>query len=225
MEQSVYGLRFALDPSSVPPSLHLSQSRLTVTYSESSPFHPHPLIRKPGLTPDTTVLLLHVRADVIIARGQYYWEVDVSNSSVYRVGVISSDGCRGWWLERNASAFHAVHDGSCEAIVTVPPRVKTLGIFLSFEGGILSFHNPLTQEHLVTLPTRFSTSGVLPALGLGQGRLRLRCGLPTPSYVFLGKNSTYRGPCCPKGVWWHREVSFQSVKRVIQKFEKLALSD
>ncbi|XP_014873962.1 uncharacterized protein LOC106937119 isoform X2 [Poecilia latipinna] len=196
-----------------------------VTYGDSGPSDPHPPIRKPALTPDSTLLLPHVSTDVTIARGQYYWEVDVCNSSVYRVGVISSDGCSGWWLERNVSAFHAVYDGSCEPIGTVPPRIKTLGIFLSFEGGILSFHNPLTQEHLVTLPTRFSPSGVLPALGLGQGKLRLHCGLPTPPYVFLGKDSTFRGPCGPNRVWWHRAVPFQSVKTVIQKFEKLASSD
>ncbi|XP_043974995.1 uncharacterized protein LOC122832376 isoform X1 [Gambusia affinis] len=225
MEQSVYGLHFSLDPSSVPPPLRLSNTLLTVTYSDSGFSDPHPPIRNPALTPDSTGLFPHVSADVIIARGQYYWEVDVCNSSVYRVGVISSDGCNGWWLERNVSAFHAVYDGSCEPIDTVPPRIKTLGIFLSFEGGILSFHNPLTQEHLVTLPTRFSPSGVLPALGLGQGKLRLHCGLPTPPFVFLGKHSTFRGPCGPNSVWWHREVPFQSVKTVIQKFEKLASSN
>ncbi|XP_036006092.1 probable E3 ubiquitin-protein ligase MID2 isoform X2 [Fundulus heteroclitus] len=226
LEQSVYGLCFALDPSAVPPSLRLSNSCLTVTYSDSTPSRPHPPIkvRKPAVTPDSMALLPHVCADVIIARGQYYWEVDVCNSSVCRVGVISSDGCSSWWLERNASAFRAVYDGSCEPIGAVPPGIKTLGIFLSFEGGILSFHNPLTQEHLVTLPTRFNPSGVLPALGLRQGRLSLRCGLPVPSYVFLGKDSTYRGPSRPNGVWRHREVPFQPVRRVIQKFEKLALS-
>lgn len=79
----------------------------------------------------------------------------------------------------------------------------------------------MTQEHLATLSTRFSPSGVLPALGLGQGRLRLRCGLPMPCYVFLDEDSTYRSPCSPDGTRWHRDAAFQPVKRMIQKFQKL----
>ncbi|XP_035803394.2 uncharacterized protein LOC118470186 [Amphiprion ocellaris] len=226
MEQSVFGLHFALDPSTAPPSLHLSNSSLTVTYHRQSPPAPPPenKIRKSTMSPDPRALF-HVCADVVIARGQYYWEVDVSNSSVYRIGVISLNGSTGWWLQRQGSSFCAVYDGSCEPVCTVPPQIKTFGVFLNIGGGTLSFHNPLTQEHLTTLPTSFSPGGVLPTLGLGQGRLRLRCGLPPPPHVFLSKDSAYRGPCRADGSRWRREVPFQSVRKVIQKFEELALSD
>lgn len=92
----ILGLCFALDPSSVKSPLHLSNSCLTVTYFDSDLSDPHlPIkIQKPALTPDPMALLPYVSADVIIARGQYYWEVDVCNSSVYRVGK-NSIGC-GW---------------------------------------------------------------------------------------------------------------------------------
>ncbi|XP_026049357.1 uncharacterized protein LOC113036945 isoform X3 [Astatotilapia calliptera] len=140
-------------------------------------------------------------------------------------GVISVDGSNGWWLERHSLTFWAVYDGNCEQLCTIPPQIKTIGVFLNIGGGTLSFHNPLTQEHLATLPTRFSNAGVVPALGLGQGRLRLRCGLPPPVYVFLSKSSTYREPHGNSRSEWRQEVPFQSVRKVIQKFEKLALSD
>lgn len=140
-------------------------------------------------------------------------------------GVSPLGGCGGWWLERRGPAFCAVYDGSRETLRTVPPQVKTLGVFLNVGGGALSFHNPLTREHLATLPTRFDPAGVLPALGLGQGRLRLRCGLPPPPHVFLGKDSDYRGPGVAGGGRWCRDVPFQSVKRVIRKFEELAVPD
>lgn len=139
--------------------------------------------------------------------------------------MTSLGGSNSWWLERHCLTFHAVYDRSCELLSTVPPRIKTIGVFLNIGGGTLSFHNPLTQEHLTTLPTRFSPAGVVPALGLGQGRLRLRCGLPPPPHVFLSKDSTYREPCGNSGGEWHREVPFQSVRKVIQKFEELASSD
>lgn len=40
------------------------------------------------MTSDAGVRLLlpEVCADVVVFRGQYYWEVDVCNSSVYRIG-------------------------------------------------------------------------------------------------------------------------------------------
>lgn len=135
------------------------------------------------------------------------------------------DGSGGCWLERQAFSFCAVYDGRREPLCTVPPQIKTLGVFLNIGGGALSFHNPLTQEHLATLPTRFNPAGVLPALSLGQGRLRLRCGLPPPLHVFLSKDSSYRGPCGAGRGQWRREILFQSVREVIQKFEELAVSD
>lgn len=140
-------------------------------------------------------------------------------------GVISLDGRSSWWLERQGLSFCAVYDGRREPLCTVPPHIKSLGVFLNMGGGTLSFHNPLTQEHITTLPTRFHPAGVLPALGLGQGRLRLRCRLPPPPHVFLGKASAYRKPAGAGGARWRRELPFQSVRKVIQKFEELAVSD
>lgn len=135
------------------------------------------------------------------------------------------DGYGAWWLERQGLSFCAVYDGSWEPLYTVPPRIKNIGVFLNIGGGTLSFHNPLTQEHLATLPTRFSPAGVLPALGLGQGQLRLRCSLPPPPHVFLSKDSTYKGPCVARGDQWRRGIPFQSVRKVIQKFEELAVTE
>ncbi|XP_033935930.1 probable E3 ubiquitin-protein ligase MID2, partial [Pseudochaenichthys georgianus] len=224
MERSVFGLCFALDSSAVPPSLRLSSaSSLTVTHSDPSP--DSGVSR--SVTPDPWVALPlpQVCSDVIITGGQYYWEVDVCNSSVYRIGVSSPDGSVGWWLERHGSSFCVVYDGSREPLCSVPPQIKTLGVFLNMGGGVLSFHNALTREHLTSLPTLFPPVGVTPALGLNQGRLRVRCGIPPPPHVFLGKDSAYRGPCGAGGGRWSREIPFQPVRKVIQKFEELAVSD
>ncbi|KAE8295622.1 hypothetical protein D5F01_LYC06557 [Larimichthys crocea] len=225
MEQSVFGLSFALDPSSVPPTLHLSNSLLTITHQGENSSDPTSDNRSVTSNPEDTPALPQVCANVVIAQGQYYWEVDVCNSSVYRIGVSSLDGSSGWWFERQGLSFCVIYDGSQEPLCTVPPQIKTLGVFLNIGGGTLCFHNPLTQEHLATLPTRFDPAGVLPALCLGQGRLKLRCGLPPPSHVFLSKDSAYRGRCGTGGGQWRREIPFQSVRKVIQKFEELAVSD
>lgn len=87
---STIGLHFALEPSSVPPTLHLSNSSLTVTYKgENPPVKPaHDKVMRSAMASDPEVLqpFPQVRSDVVIARGQYYWEVDVCNSSMYRIG-------------------------------------------------------------------------------------------------------------------------------------------
>ncbi|XP_029700327.1 E3 ubiquitin-protein ligase TRIM17-like [Takifugu rubripes] len=226
MEQSVFGLRFALDPASVPPSLRLSNSSLTVTYHGGDPPSPPPRDDGGGTVPsDPGLTLPEACADVVIGRGQYYWEVDVCNSSVYRIGVRSADGSGGLWLQRLGPSFSAVYDTTQEPLCTVPPQVKTIGVFLNFGGAALSFHNPLTQEHLATLPTLFHPAGVRPALCLGQGRIKLRCGLPPPLHVFLCKDSTYRGPRRAGAGRWDGDTQFQSVRKVIQKFEGLNVSD
>lgn len=140
-------------------------------------------------------------------------------------GVRSADAADGCWLQRDGQSFCTVYDGRLESLSAVPPRIKTVGVFLNLGGGVLSLHNPVTQEHLATLPTRFNPAGVLPPLGLGQGRLRLRCGLPPPLHVFLCRDSTYRGSCGRGGTQWQRGIPFKPVRKVIQKFEELALSD
>ncbi|XP_077422953.1 fibronectin type III and SPRY domain-containing protein 2 isoform X2 [Vanacampus margaritifer] len=228
MEQSVFGLHFSLDPVTTPPSLHLSNSSLTVTYQEAISLVPLPNNAKRLMMtsdPDAMAYIPQVCADVIIAQGQYYWEVEVCNSSIYKIGVSSVDGHESWLLERQSLSFFTVYDGRRESLNTVPPQIKTIGVFLNIGGGALSFHNPVTQEHLVTLPTRFNPLGVLPTLGLGQGWLRLRCGLPPPLYVFLSKNSAYRAPCGSSRGRVQRDIPFRSVRKVIQKFEKLSASN
>ncbi|KAG7470998.1 hypothetical protein MATL_G00119770 [Megalops atlanticus] len=226
MEQSVSGLLFTLDPSTAAPSLALSGSALTVTFQGESAL-PHPA-EEAGLSPvqesRESCSFPQVCAAVVITRGQYYWEADVCNSTCYRIGVISVDEERGWWLERRGTSFCAMFDERREPLSAVPPQMKTVGVFLNMGGGALSFHNALTQEHLATLPSCFSP-GVRPALGLGRGRLRLRCGLPPPPHVFLCRSSIYRGPAGAGGGRWRRDVRFQSVRSFIQKFEELAASD
>ncbi|KAK3531622.1 hypothetical protein QTP70_025813 [Hemibagrus guttatus] len=247
MERSVSGLHFALDSSTIAPPLQLTNSTLTVTFSDSG--------SQVGVR-DLCASLPQVCADVEILRGQYYWEVDVCNSTLYRIalthrgmdftrslkvccGIWHQDvssrsfkscvsslagGGEAWWFERRGSGFHAVFDGRRELLPSVPPQLKTVGIFLNVGGASLTFHNPLTEELLATIPSIF-TPPLCPAFQLGQGRLKLRPGLPPPNHVFLSRNSAYRGPKGAGRGRWRRDVAFGSVRPVIQKFEEMAASD
>ncbi|XP_055003830.1 probable E3 ubiquitin-protein ligase MID2 [Boleophthalmus pectinirostris] len=217
MKLSVYGLHFALDSSHVPSSICLSNSSLTAAYTAKS--HTRPALSNGPVQP-----MPMLSGDVVLRKGQYYWEVDVCNSALYRIGVRSQDSSCCWWFERKGVHFSAAYDGTVEPVCRVPPGIKTIGLFLNITGGGLSFYNALSQEHLVTLPTRFDPGGVVPAFALGQGRLRIRTGLSPPPLVFHSKDSGYRGAQGTDRGEWRKGVAFGSVKKVVQKFEELALS-
>lgn len=71
------GLLFALNSSSITPPLQLTNSALTVSFRDSG-------AQAGGR--DLCASLPQVCADVEVHRGQYYWEVDVCNSPLYRIG-------------------------------------------------------------------------------------------------------------------------------------------
>lgn len=78
------GLIFALDSSSAAPPLYLTNSALTATFrGDSSPWDDYG--NQCGCL-DHCAPLPEVRGNVAIHRGQYYWEVDVCNSAIYRIG-------------------------------------------------------------------------------------------------------------------------------------------
>ncbi|XP_022525256.2 uncharacterized protein LOC103031705 [Astyanax mexicanus] len=222
MESSVSGLIFALDSSSAAPPLHLSNSALTATFTgNSSPWGDS---GDQCRCQDPCAPLPQVCGNVAVHRGQYYWEVDVCNSALYRIGVTSLAGDLAWWFERCGPAFHTVFDGCHELLPSVPPQLKTVGVFLNVGGSSLTFHNPLTQELLAAIPARF-TPPLSPAIQLGHGKLKLRPGLPPPSHVFSSCGSAYRGPGGAGRGRWRQEVTFSSVRTVIQKFEEMAASE
>ncbi|XP_066501107.1 uncharacterized protein [Hoplias malabaricus] len=222
MKQSISGLMFALEPSTATPPLYLTNSTLTATYRGNS--NPWGNCGDRCQCCDPCAPLPQVCGNVAIHRGQYYWEVDVCNSTLYRIGVSSLADNRAWWLERCGPAFHAVFDGRHELLPSIPPQLKTVGVFLNVGGASLTFHNPLTQELLAAIPSHFSLP-LCPALQLGHGRLKLRPGLPPPTHVFRSRGSAYRGPEGAGTGRWRRDVPFGSVRTVIQKFEKMATSD
>lgn len=143
----------------------------------------------------------------------------------FHAGLSSLAGTRkAWWFEKCGSGFHAVFDGRHELLPSIPPHLKTVGVFLNVGGSSLTFHNPLTQELLAAIPSHF-TPPLCPAFQLGHGRLKLRTGLPPPSHVFLSRCSGYQGLGGAAGGRWRRDIAFGSVRTVIQKFEEIAASD
>lgn len=74
------GLVFTLNGSD--PTLDLSNSSLTLTFTGGT-------LSAGDRSARESCPLPQVCGGVSISRGQYYWEVDVCNSALYRIGEIS----------------------------------------------------------------------------------------------------------------------------------------
>uniref|UniRef100_A0A8C4XCT7 B30.2/SPRY domain-containing protein n=1 Tax=Erpetoichthys calabaricus TaxID=27687 RepID=A0A8C4XCT7_ERPCA len=98
--------------------------------------------------------------------GRHYWEVEVGGKTKWTLGVAREsvnrkgditlspdDGFWTVWL-RNENEYKALHDSS----VILPLRVKpqTVGVFLDYDEGQVSFYNAQSRSHLYTFTDSFT---------------------------------------------------------------------
>ncbi|KAM4697691.1 uncharacterized protein WCC33_013285 [Rhinophrynus dorsalis] len=96
--------------------------------------------------------------------GRHYWEVETSESGIWRVGVaypsIGRDGDQfsigddkgSWCLYMFDKDYSVIHN-SKETVLNPETSLKKLGIFLDYKGGRLSFYqlcDPVTHLHTFT---------------------------------------------------------------------------
>ncbi|KAE8579186.1 hypothetical protein XENTR_v10023940 [Xenopus tropicalis] len=103
------------------------------------------------------------------ASGQHYWEVDVSKAKVWNIGVAypsierKIDGPESYigfnkksWSLAFQNTLGALHNKIGQKITDYPP-LQTLGIFLNYEAGQLSFYEESdTKRHLHTFTATFT---------------------------------------------------------------------
>uniref|UniRef100_A0A8C4SVX8 Butyrophilin subfamily 1 member A1-like n=1 Tax=Erpetoichthys calabaricus TaxID=27687 RepID=A0A8C4SVX8_ERPCA len=108
---------------------------------------------------------------IVLARegftsGRHYWEVEVggktkwtlgvARESVNRKGGITLTPYNGYWTVwlRNENEYKAVDDSS----VILPLRVKpqTVGVFVDYDEGQVSFYNAQSRSHLYTFRDSFT---------------------------------------------------------------------
>ncbi|XP_054985166.1 E3 ubiquitin-protein ligase TRIM38-like [Sorex araneus] len=102
--------------------------------------------------------------------GRHYFEVDVGKAFMWNVGVCletvhrdikdEPDPENGFWSIRLSkwNGYEALTNPSTS--LTVRERLHTLGIFLDYEAGLVSFYNMETGSHIFTFP-QASFCGVL----------------------------------------------------------------
>ncbi|XP_043120416.1 fibronectin type III and SPRY domain-containing protein 2 isoform X2 [Puntigrus tetrazona] len=187
---STIGTFFHLLEDTAHPSLSLSADGLTMFYlDEDLP------ISHMTFSDNTFNRCVAVLGDLVPVRAQYYWEIEVDESTEFRVGVAYEDTQRNSYLGGNNTSwcmrhiltpsrhkYEFLHNGWTPDIrITVQPL--RIGVFLDYSRGILSFFNAALQQHLYTFSAQF-LHYVQPCFALDNpGALMLHTGLTTPSHI------------------------------------------
>uniref|UniRef100_A0A3Q3N5E5 Fibronectin type III and SPRY domain-containing protein 1 n=1 Tax=Mastacembelus armatus TaxID=205130 RepID=A0A3Q3N5E5_9TELE len=142
-----------------------------------------------------------VLADTMIDAGQQYWEVRFDKESkAFAVGVALRSLGRfdqlgkssaSWcihlnnWLQQSLTAKH-----NNKARTLDCPIPNSIGVYVNFDEGVLSFYNAKTKQLMHTFKTKFQQP-IIPAFMVWNGSFSVVTGLQVPSMVQSGqrKNS------------------------------------
>ncbi|XP_047231365.1 fibronectin type III and SPRY domain-containing protein 1 [Girardinichthys multiradiatus] len=142
-----------------------------------------------------------VLADTMIDAGQHYWEVRFDKESkAFAVGVALRSLGRfdqlgkssaSWcihlnnWLQQSLTAKH-----NNKARTLDCPIPNSIGVYVNYDEGVLSFYNAKTKQLMHTFRTKFQQP-IIPAFMVWNGSFSVVTGLQVPSVVQSGqrKNS------------------------------------
>ncbi|KAJ8378572.1 hypothetical protein AAFF_G00238770 [Aldrovandia affinis] len=138
-----------------------------------------------------------VLGDTVIDAGQNYWEVWFDKESkAFGAGVALRTLGRfdqlgkspaSWCLHLNnwlQQSLTAKHNNKSRALdCPIPDRV---GLYCSYDEGVLSFYNARTKQLIHTFKTKF-TQPVVPAFMVWNGSFTVQTGLQVPGLVQSGQ--------------------------------------
>ncbi|XP_060706491.1 zinc-binding protein A33-like [Hemiscyllium ocellatum] len=147
-----------LDSNTAHPGLILSEDRTSVRYGARQLQLPNNPERF-----DTAPYVLGLQG---FTSGKHYWEVEVEDKTEWDVGVVRKSASRkgkitldpktGYWivLLKNGNEYRA----SQSPLVPLSPSVKprTIGVYLDYEGGLVSFYNADDMSVLYTFTDTFT---------------------------------------------------------------------
>ncbi|KAM7044712.1 E3 ubiquitin-protein ligase Midline-1 isoform 2-T5 [Molossus nigricans] len=175
---------FKLDPKSAHRKLKVSHDNLTVERDESSSKKSH--------TPErfTSQGSYGVAGNVFIDSGRHYWEVVISGSTWYAIGLAYKSAPKHEWIGKNSASWAlcrchnnwVVRHNSKEIPIEPAPHLRRVGILLDYDNGSVAFYDALNSIHLYTFDITFSQP-VCPTFTVWNKCLTIITGLPIPDHL------------------------------------------
>ncbi|XP_006892423.1 PREDICTED: E3 ubiquitin-protein ligase Midline-1 isoform X3 [Elephantulus edwardii] len=175
---------FKLDPKSAHRKLKVSHDNLTVERDESSSKKSH--------TPErfTSQGSYGVAGNVFIDSGRHYWEVVISGSTWYAIGLAYKSAPKHEWIGKNSASWAlcrcnnnwVVRHNSKEVPIEPAPHLRRVGILLDYDNGSVAFYDALNSIHLYTFDIAFAQP-VCPTFTVWNKCLTIITGLPIPDHL------------------------------------------
>uniref|UniRef100_A0A8B9TZK5 E3 ubiquitin-protein ligase Midline-1 n=2 Tax=Anatinae TaxID=2068716 RepID=A0A8B9TZK5_9AVES len=175
---------FKLDPKSAHRKLKVSHDNLTVERDETSSKKSH--------TPErfTSQGSYGVAGNVFIDSGRHYWEVVISGSTWYAIGISYKSAPKHEWIGKNSASWvlcrcnntWVVRHNSKEIPIEPAPHLRRVGILLDYDNGSLAFYDALNSLHLYTFDITFGQP-VCPTFTVWNKCLTIITGLPIPDHL------------------------------------------
>ncbi|KAL0993817.1 hypothetical protein UPYG_G00114320 [Umbra pygmaea] len=138
-----------------------------------------------------------------LASGRHYWEVTLANNGYWRVGLTTATSKRhghapmtpaqGYWaLWRCTRHFYACTEPETPLPLKILPH--TLGIYLDFEEGQISFYNAETRVHIYTFTDNFKEK-LYPLFAPLDGRTLITISSPKYASSKPAQNAASGSAC------------------------------
>ncbi|XP_019784110.2 E3 ubiquitin-protein ligase Midline-1 isoform X3 [Tursiops truncatus] len=183
-QANVVSQPFKLDPKSAHRKLKVSHDNLTVERDESSSKKSH--------TPErfTSQGSYGVAGNVFIDSGRHYWEVVISGSTWYAIGLAYKSAPKHEWIGKNSASWAlcrchntwVARHNSKEIPIEPAPHLRRVGILLDYDNGSIAFYDALNSIHLYTFDITFSQP-VCPTFTVWNKCLTIITGLPIPDHL------------------------------------------
>ncbi|XP_043093263.1 zinc-binding protein A33-like [Puntigrus tetrazona] len=88
--------------------------------------------------------------------GTHYWDVEVKEGSVWTLGVTTASNQRKGWDFFNTDVWSLQYNMSRQSGFPVLQQLDRVRVVLDYDGGTVSFIDPVTSMHLHTFKTTFT---------------------------------------------------------------------
>ncbi|XP_019386138.1 PREDICTED: E3 ubiquitin-protein ligase TRIM39-like [Crocodylus porosus] len=147
-----------LDPHTAHPALVLSDDLMSVQLGAQRRLLPD--------NPERFRVYCLVLGQPALTGGCHYWEVEVGNKADWALGVaceslerkgkLASSAHEVCWVLRRNDRGQYLAVASCPQPLTVEAPPRTVGVYVDYERGCVSFYNTVGMEHLHTLSGAFN---------------------------------------------------------------------